>query len=375
MSNYEFHELAHLFPMMGAEQHAALVADIKAHGLLHPIVTYQDKIIDGRNRLRACAEAGVEPRFADLPEGVDPLRYVVSTNFTRRHLSESQRALAAARIEQHGHQAEEARKQFKVSKSALKQAELLLKHGTEPLIQAVEEDRMPVKLAAEISAMPADAQHEAVSLKPTALKGLVKQQKRLRQNARLQKATAKAAETLGHGVYNVLLADPPWQWEPWSEAGKDRSAENHYPVMDTASIAALQVPAAKDAVLFLWATGNMIEHALSVMKAWGFEYKSQLVWAKDKAGTGYWVRTQHELLLIGTRGHIAAPAPEDRIGSVIHADVGEHSAKPPIVHELIESWYPDLPKIELFAREHREGWTVHGAEVVDLEDNEHAAAA
>ena len=81
-----------------------------------------------------------------------------------------------------------------------------------------------------------------------------------------------------------------------------RQIENHYPTMTLADICALPVAALAhdDAVLFLWATAPMLPHALAVMSAWGFDYRSHAIWQKDRIGTGYWFRNAHELLLVGT---------------------------------------------------------------------------
>jgi N6-adenosine-specific RNA methylase IME4 len=84
---------------------------------------------------------------------------------------------------------------------------------------------------------------------------------------------------------------------------------------------------------------------------------------KDKIGTGYWFRNQHELLLVGTRGAVPAPAPGTQARSVIVAPRGKHSAKPVEVREMIERLYPTLPKIELFARERVPGWDAWGNEI------------
>jgi N6-adenosine-specific RNA methylase IME4 len=101
------------------------------------------------------------------------------------------------------------------------------------------------------------------------------------------------------------------------------------------------------------------------MKAWGFEHQTHFVWVKDRRGTGYWNRNRHELLLVGTKGNIPAPAPGKQWESVIHAPVGAHSEKPAIFYELIEDYYPNLLKIELFARRRRKGWLAWGAEAPD----------
>jgi N6-adenosine-specific RNA methylase IME4 len=96
------------------------------------------------------------------------------------------------------------------------------------------------------------------------------------------------------------------------------------------------------------------------MEAWGFEYKSNYVWTKDKIGNGYWNRNQHEHLLIARRGNFPVPKPADRPSSWIQAPRREHSRKPDEVYSFIERAYPELPKIELFARNSRAGWDSWG---------------
>jgi N6-adenosine-specific RNA methylase IME4 len=108
----------------------------------------------------------------------------------------------------------------------------------------------------------------------------------------------------------------------------------------------------------------MLPQALEVMKTWGFEYKSHGIWAKDRVGTGYWFRNQHELLFVGTRGHVPAPAMGTQWPSLIEASVRRHSEKPTAFREMIEAYFPTLPKIELHARgiAPRTGWDVWGLE-------------
>lgn len=163
--------------------------------------------------------------------------------------------------------------------------------------------------------------------------------------------------------YDVILADPPWRYS--FSSSPTRKIENQYPTMTVPEIKALgpKLPIADDAVLFLWATAPKLLEALEVMEAWGFKYRTQAVWDKGIIGMGYWFRGQHELLLVGVRGHVSPPKPVARISSVIRSRRTEHSKKPPQVHEWIERAFPESQKLELFAREAREGWAVWGDEV------------
>jgi len=180
------------------------------------------------------------------------------------------------------------------------------------------------------------------------------------------------------GKYRVIYADPPWTFKTYSAKGKGRSAEAHYDCMSLEDIKALPVGswAAKDAVLYLWSTVPHLENALAVMQAWGFTYKSNFAWVKERCATGYWSRNRHELLLIGARGSKVCPrftgvAPVD---SVIEGQQREHSRKPDRAVEIIELYHPDCARLEMFARETRPGWDSWGAEAGVLDDGGSAPA-
>jgi N6-adenosine-specific RNA methylase IME4 len=96
--------------------------------------------------------------------------------------------------------------------------------------------------------------------------------------------------------------------------------------------------------------------------------KSSFCWVKDKAGTGYWNRNKHEILLLGTRGHPPAPAPGMQNDSVYYTPVGRHSEKPERAYEIIEKMFPTLPKIEMNARAARPGWVSWGLEAPPAEE-------
>jgi N6-adenosine-specific RNA methylase IME4 len=176
--------------------------------------------------------------------------------------------------------------------------------------------------------------------------------------------------TLPNQRYGAIYADPAWRWETWSrETGLDRAGESHYPTMTLDAIKALDVPsiAADDCALFLWATAPALPQAFAVIVAWGFSYRSSFVWVKDRIGAGYWNRNRHEHLLVGVKGDVPEPAPGTQWPSVVEAPVGAHSAKPAIFYELIEAYFPHLPRIELFARAARPACDRWGAEAPTTE--------
>lgn len=161
-------------------------------------------------------------------------------------------------------------------------------------------------------------------------------------------------------AFPVILADPPWRYD-FASDGAD-AIENHYPTMTIEEICALPVAqvATSDAILFLWTTSPKLQESMRVVEAWGFTYRTCAVWDKQHLGMGYYFRQQHELLLVATRGEIPVPAPSDRPVSVYSEKKTAHSAKPAAFAEMIERMYPGVPKLEMFCRSPRAGWTAWG---------------
>lgn len=160
------------------------------------------------------------------------------------------------------------------------------------------------------------------------------------------------------GTFELIYADPPWRYD--FSRSPSRDIENQYPTMELEDIKALDVPAADDAILFLWATSPKLPEAFEVMDAWGFEYRTSMVWVKPQIGMGYYCRSKHELLLIGKRGEAPIPEETNRPHSVLEAPRTTHSTKPSEFYEVIERMYPSLTKVELFARAERDGWASWG---------------
>lgn len=149
--------------------------------------------------------------------------------------------------------------------------------------------------------------------------------------------------------YEIIYADPPWKYS--FSKSNSRKIENQYSTMTQTELCALSIPCAENSVLYLWATAPKLIEALEVMRAWGFNYKTNGIWDKQVIGMGYWFRGQHELLLIGTRGKFSPPRPEDRVGSLLSYRRGKHSKKPNEIRDLIGKWFPYDILDEFFERE------------------------
>ena len=163
------------------------------------------------------------------------------------------------------------------------------------------------------------------------------------------------------GKYGAILADPAWPFDTWTNAGKYKSPENHYPVLPVGDIAGLPVAdlAADDCLLFLWVPSNHLHHVDYVMRSWGFAWRSTaFVWVKKGGlGLGYWTRKQSELCMLGVKG-----SPKRRsndVGEVIIEPRGRHSEKPAQIRDRIVRLVAG-PYLELFARETAPGWDSWG---------------
>ena len=169
--------------------------------------------------------------------------------------------------------------------------------------------------------------------------------------------------------YNIIYADPPWQYKVWS--GKGKTAANHYPLMSLDDICQLPVDQLADnnCILFLWITPPCLPNAFKVIESWGFKYKTiGFTWVKRNKksptwfwGLGYWTRANAELCLIATKGK---PQRQSKsVHQIIDTPIEQHSKKPDIVRDKIIELCGDLPRVELFARQKHEGWDSWGNEI------------
>lgn len=168
-------------------------------------------------------------------------------------------------------------------------------------------------------------------------------------------------------TFNIILADPPWQYRDKASSGK-RGAVHKYDVMSVEDIAALPVSklAADNCVLFMWITYPFLEDGFKVIREWGFTYKTvAFTWVKRNKvsptwffGMGNWTRSNAEICLLAVKGKPKRASAS--VYQIIDAPIGKHSEKPAIVRDRIVELCGDLPRVELFARQSPPGWECIG---------------
>lgn len=179
-----------------------------------------------------------------------------------------------------------------------------------------------------------------------------KQEIKKQQKRALVEQIKREPPPLPEGPFRTIVIDPPWPCD---------CSRAPYPAMTIHQIKSLPVPelAHEDCVLWLWITNSLVREAFECLDAWGFRQTTMLTWAKDRVGVGSWLRGETEHCLLTTRGRPVVTLTDQ--GTLLMAPRREHSRKPDEFYEVVESLCPGN-KLEMFARQPREGWQSWGAE-------------
>lgn len=407
--NKEYHPIANIFPLMTGEEYEALKADIASNGLLEPIWLHPDgRIIDGRNRYRACMAVGAEAKFRTWEGDGSLVTFVVSLNLHRRHLTSSQRGALAVDIlpmleAEAKERKAEAGRSAAPGKPAEKDVEIIphlsplafddtgraraqaaailntneryvsdakrIAEEAPEVFEMVREGTVNMPAAKQLAGL--DANKRASVLSDLRERGVDDVGGReVRQSLRtVSQQEKKQPPPLPSNKYRVWYADPPWAYGNSGVIGDSDNygrAERHYPTMSIDELCQMG-PEIKDAceddaVLFLWVTSPLLEECFPVIRAWGFKYKTSFVWDKVGHNYGHYNSVRHELLLICTKGS-CTPDNKTLYDSVVSIEKSTiHSQKPEEFREMIDSLYTWGNRIELFSRSDANGWDRWGNE-------------
>ena len=361
-------EYQKLVPSLIAEDYNMLKISIQKHGIEEPLTLNQDNVLlDGHTRRTIAIQLGIRDVPYDKIEFVtkrEEKKYVVETNLERRHLNHYQKVelgmplleteeIAASKRkhkpkdfkfltpgsndpnQEKGKSVEKVAKKIGVSSTTLMRGKHVLKHASED-------------------------QKERLRKGKTSINSIYNEVTRKDRNLPTTK--------LPSGKWSVVMCDLPIQFDNKSIRG---SSTNNYP---TISIPELKLGIinnqdvrklfADDCVIFAWFQASTIFDAKTILSSWGFECKTNIIWHKNRIGTGSWLKNQHEHLVIAVKGSM--PLPVDRPLSVQKPETKYnivHSSKPYQFYDLVQELYPKRKYLDLFSRyQHNKDWTTFGDE-------------
>ena len=369
---YPISTYATLFPEIAPEEYAQMVVSIGEVGLLDPVTLWREQVIDGRHRLKACREAGVEPRFERLSDDDDPLKYVIAKNAERRHLTSSQRGVVAHKLSAwsrpggdkrsadhsanlpNGFTQQQASALIHVSPRTVRQASRVFSAGSPAVQDAVERGQITVSDAARVISRTADIQEralaEVLSGRARTINAAV--------NAILRERTPRDPPPQPAGPYRTIVIDPPWPVGYISRGMQPDRQDAGSPTMSVEEIARIELPLADNAFVFLWTTEEHLPHALRILERWKLEYRFTMVWQKD-GGIQPPDSCRHncEFIVVGARGEPRFTSDRSYYDAVFTAPcqdpLAPHSVKPSHFYDLLRRFVPG-PRLEL-----PEGGTPH----------------
>jgi N6-adenosine-specific RNA methylase IME4/ParB-like chromosome segregation protein Spo0J len=346
-----------------------LASSIRRNGLLEPVVITPDhRLIGGQRRIEAAKLLGWE----EVPVHVVPIEDILSgenaENFDRKALTPSEQvAIATAVYDLEQKRAKERQReggqaggkacgklpQASRGKTRDRIAKAIGTSGRtlEKAMAVVEAAEANPELAPIVEEMDrtgrVDPAFQAVKVATAAEAATVE--------AVLEAPKDGSRRLLaleeGVGIYRCLYVDPPWKYE---DATCQGAAAEQYGTMSLEDIAALsvgQLAHAEGCFLWMWATWPMLREGApsKLLSAWGFEWKSEITWDKERLGLGRWIRKQTEVLILATKGKVYSWWKDQGVRDLIRVASGKHSEKPDQIRDLVARLSPG-PRLELFAR-------------------------
>ena len=399
----KIHPIArHFYTRMSVNAFEDLKKSIDEHGQKDPVILYEEKILDGWHRFKACEEIGIDCEFEESLEILsekDAVEYLMKVNAARRHMGDTERVILAHKLSQgytHGGDRKTGKKreigEISVKKAAevtgasydkIKLIRRAEKEGREDLIDSVRNDKITfAQMRQELEREKLEKERlEAIAFDERRknfqqesginLKYQERDEKRLAKMEKQKEEYAKNNTALSADKqYQIVYIDPPWKFgDVYSDQLIPKVKNVAYPQMTIEEIKNLSVPdlAYKHSYIFMWTVPSLVVEAREILIHWGFRILGDIVWDKMKIGVSFsMVRYQHENLLIASKGLPARPKHIDAFKSVYQIKARkEHSRKPDFFRDEISRRWPEWSKVELFARKEEgnpsyNGWDVWG---------------
>lgn len=358
-------EFKNLIPELTTEEFRQLEENILAEGCRENLIVWGDILIDGHNRFEICTKHGLEYKTAnkDFVSRDKVIEWIILNQFGRRNLSSYDRSVLALRLKDVfaekakenqlatlkqntvGQKSDERKEPVSTKKELAKVAGV--SHDTIAKVQKIEEKATP-EIKQKVKSGDISINKAYSSIKKEERKADIQQQK---------KDIEEGKAVLPEGLFEVLSVDPPWNYgTPYDPDG--RRVANPYPEMTQDQLKNLPIPSTDNSVLFLWTTHRFIWDAKELLDLWGFEYRSTIVWDKDKIGMGDLFRMQCEFCLVGIKGKPVFDN-NNTWRDIIREPRREHSRKPETFYEMVDHLCVGR-KLDYFSRGGRQGWETFG---------------
>lgn len=393
--NLGTHPAADIFPMMAGAELAELVESIRANGLRESIwLTTDGLVLDGRNRLKACRAAGIEPTF-NTYRGADPVRFVVDLNLHRRHLNESQRAMVAAKLANLGlgsnqHTAGSANlptldemppaappvsqraaaEMLNVSERTVRNAAKVQSAGVPELAAAVTEGKVAVSTAAKIAELPAPDQREVIAADDEKairqrFQQLADEKREAKRAAIVEKVTSIAATEAkaAQGVYDCIVIDPPWPMQKIERDVRPNQVGFDYPTMTEDELRSLEIPTADDCHVWVWTTHKFLPMAFRLLDAWSLRYVCTFVWHKPGGFQPIGLPQYNAEFALYCRTGAPAFVDTKAFPTCFTAPRGAHSEKPAEFYDVVRRVTVGR-RLDMFNRRGIDGFDTWGNEAV-----------
>ena len=368
---YEYHEVANIFPMMSADEFSALVEYIRANGQRQPIYIHDGKIVDGRNRYRACQKLGIEPDTR-VWDGVGSLvSFVVSLNLQRRHLTSSQKAVVAMDVLPMLEA--EAKERQRAAGEEFGRGKL-----TQLIGEAIDEPRErhaneAVQQAAQMVGTNRQYVNDAKRLRDEAPELLEHvrsgeltipqaktEMKRAEVKQRLEEIVVREVET-PTGLFDVIVIDPPWAMEKIERDVAPLQVGFDYPTMSEQELCALNIPADEHCHMWLWTTHKFLPMALRLLDAWGFKYVCTFVWHKPGGFQPFGLPQYNCEFAIYARKGTPQFIDTKAFNVCFDAPRGAHSEKPDAFYDVVRR-VTGGRRLDMFNRRAIDGFSTWGNE-------------
>jgi N6-adenosine-specific RNA methylase IME4 len=366
-------EFKALIPPLTPSEFPSLEASIVAEGCRDPLVLWDGLLLDGHNRYSICRKHHLpfHTTSLSLSGRDDAKKWVFRNALSRRNLTLYSKIVVCLRLE--ALLRDGAKRNLGWRKNAFQKSG----KATTPLHVGKELAKLAGCSHDTISKVRLIQQKATTKQIESLVNGRASINRIYKEVRYAEKPDIEQPPILPKGKFSVILADPPWQYDFATDPSV--SVSNNYPTMSFEELVEfgekVKELAAADATMFLWSPAPKLPQALDLLRIWGFDYKSCLVWDKVKQNRGYYSSVRHELLLIAGRGRSTPRCRPKVVQSVDSVQsipkTSNHSEKPEEFRTLIDRLYPGVKKVELFSRRMKvKGWACWGNQ--HLTDTHHS---